>query len=461
MMDSIAVKEKKAIALSSVGAAIFLTGMKLGVGLWTNSLGILSEAAHSGLDLIAALMTYYAVSVSDKPADEDHPYGHGKMENVSALFQTILLLVTCGWIIWEAIGRLIAGSAHVDANIWSFIVVAVAIVVDFSRSRALSRVAKKYGSQALEADALHFSSDIWSSLTVLAGLIFVSFGYVSVDAMAAMGVAILVLFVSYRLGRRTIDALMDRVPVDVVKKIDGAIRSVEGVEEIRSTRVRMSGARVFVDTTVAIRRTLPFERAHRIMDEIEKTVIDVERGADVTVHAEPLRTQDETIIDSIRMIVSNKGLRPPHNLEVHQSGGRYFVDFDVEYSKGSTFVEAHATASEIEEQIRREIPSVERVTIHLEEYLPVEGEPMHATEDEPELYASIEAAVCRDPRILGCKDITILIHASHHHVTLTCQIKSSTTLAEVHQIISQVETQLYQGFPQVQRFTIHAEPVGG
>lgn len=461
MIDAIAVKEKKAIALSSVVAAIFLTAMKLGVGVWTNSLGILSEAAHSGLDLIAALMTYFAVSVSDKPADEDHPYGHGKMENVSALFQTILLLVTCGWIIWEAIGRLIAGSAHVEANTWSFIVVAIAIVVDYSRSKALSRVAKKYGSQALEADALHFSSDIWSSLTVLAGLIFVSFGYVSVDAMAAMGVAILVLFVSYRLGRRTIDALMDRVPVDVVKKIDGAIRSVEGVEEIRSTRVRMSGARVFVDATVAIRRTLPFERAHWIMDEIEKAVIDVERGADVTVHAEPLRTQDETVIDSIRMIVSDKGLRPPHNLEVHQSGGRYFVDFDVEYSKGNTFVEAHATASEIEEQIRREIPSVERVTIHLEEYLPVEGEPMHATEDEPELCASIRAAVCRDQQVLGCKDITVLIHASHHHVTLTCQIKSSTNLAEVHQIISRVETQLYQGFPQVQRFTIHAEPVEG
>jgi cation diffusion facilitator family transporter len=461
MIDAIAIKEKKAIALSSVGAAIFLTGMKLSVGLWTNSLGILSEAAHSGLDLIAALITYYAVSVSDKPADEDHPYGHGKTENLSALFETILLLVTCGWIIWEATERLIAGSAHVEANVWSYIVVVVAIVIDYSRSKALSRVAKKHGSQALEADALHFSSDIWSSLTVLAGLVFVSFGYMSVDAMAAMGVAILVLFVSYRLGRRTIDALMDRVPVDVVKKIDGAIRSVEGVEDIRSTRVRMSGARVFVDTIVGIRRTLPFERAHWIMDEIEKAVIEVQRGADVTVHAEPLRTQDETVIDNIRMIVLNKGLRPPHNLEVHQSNGRYFVDFDVEYSKGSTFVEAHAMASEIESQIRAEIPAVERVTIHLEEYLPVEGEPMHATEDEAELCDSIEKAVCKDPRVLGCKDITVLKHASHHHVTFTCQIRSSATLAEVHQIISQVETQLYQSFPQVQRFMIHAEPVGG
>jgi cation diffusion facilitator family transporter len=401
------------------------------------------------------------VSVADKPADEDHQYGHGKMENVSALFETVLLLVTCGWIIWEAIARLISRSAHVEANVWSYVVVATAIVIDYSRSKALYRVAKKYDSQALEADALHFSSDIWSSLTVLAGLVFVSFGYQSFDALAAMGVAILVLFVSYRLGRRTIDALMDRVPADVAKRIDRAIRSVEGISEVRSTRVRMSGARVFVDTIVGIRRTLPFEQAHWIMDEIERAVHAAQPGSDVTVHAEPLKSQDETIMDSVRMVVIDKGLRPPHNLEVHQSGGRYFVDFDVEYSAGSNFVEAHAMASEIEEQIKKEIPAVERVTIHLEEFLPEEAVSDHATEDEPELYRSIEAFVRSDRGILGCKDITILKSGTRYHVALTCQIKSSATLAEVHQIISQVETRLYQNFPQVQRFMIHAEPMEG
>jgi cation diffusion facilitator family transporter len=458
MTEEAASKEKKAIALSSVVAAIFLTGMKLGVGLWTNSLGILSEAAHSGLDLMAALITYFAVSVSDRPADEEHQYGHGKMENVSALFETILLIVTCGWIIWEAIERLVTGSVHVEANVWSFVVIVIAIVVDYSRSKALLRVARKYRSQALEADALHFSSDIWSSLTVLAGLVFVSFGYPSFDALAALAVAILVLFVSYRLGRRTIDALMDRVPPEMTKNIDDVIRSVEGVEEIRSTRVRLSGAKMFVDTTVGIRRTLPFERAHRIMDEIEHAVVAAFTGADVTVHAEPMRRQDETVIDSIRMIVVNKGLRPPHNLEVHQSGGKYFIDFDLEYVKGNTFVEAHAIASEIEEEIRTEIPSVGNIAIHLEEYLPDQGESLHATEEEPELCRAIEDLVCSDPRILGCRDITVLRHAAHHHVSLACLLSSSMKLDEVHQIITQVETQLYQHFPRVQRFMIHAEP---
>jgi cation diffusion facilitator family transporter len=458
-MDTQAIREKKNIALTSVFAAVLLTGMKLAVGLMTNSLGILSEAAHSGLDLLAALITFFAVSVSDKPPDEDHQYGHGKMENVSALFETILLLVTCGWIIWEAVERLIVRSAHVEANFWSYGVIVVAIVVDFSRSRALSRVAKKHHSQALEADALHFSSDIWSSLTVLAGLVCVSLGYSSIDSVAALAVAILVLFVSYRLGRRTIDALMDRVPEGLGRQVGASIRTVEGVEELRAMRVRGSGSRIFVDATVGIRRTMPFERAHRIMDGIEKAVHAVHPGADVTVHAEPMQGRDESIIDKVRMIVVEKGVGAPHNLEVHQSDGKYFIDFDVEYSKEKTFVEAHALAEEIEAQIRREIPLVEKVTIHLEEFLPDEGELTHATAEEKDLCLAIETIVLSDTRIRECTDITVLKHAPHLHVTLTCRLESTKTLAEVHQIISQVESHLYQNFPQVRRFTLHAEPV--
>jgi cation diffusion facilitator family transporter len=458
-MDESGIREKKSIALSSVFAGLALTGMKLIVGLSTNSLGILSEAAHSGLDLLAALITYIAVSVSDKPADKDHQYGHGKTENISALFETILLVATCGWIIWEGVGRLMSGSTHVEATVWSFGVVIVSIAIDFSRSRALTRVAKKYRSQALEADALHFSSDIWSSLTVLVGLVFVSFGYTSLDAVAALAVAVMVLVVSYRLARRTIDALMDRVPEGLAEQIESKIKAVDGVQEVRSLRVRMSGSKAFVDATVGLRRTMPFARAHQIVDDIERTVQAVHPQVDVTVHPEPMQTEDESVLDRVRMIVIDKGLPPPHNLEVHRSGAGYFIDFDVEYKKGNTFVEAHTLASEIEEQIRKEISSVEKVTIHLEEYLAAPGEPMHATEDERALCNSIEKLILRDRRILACADISVLRHASDYHVTLTCRMDSARTLEEVHQIIAEVETKLYQVFGQVRRFTIHAEPV--
>lgn len=459
-MNEAGIREKKSIALSSVYAGLGLTGMKLIVGLSTNSLGILSEAAHSGLDLLAALITYIAVSVSDKPADQDHQYGHGKTENISALFETILLVMTCGWIIWEAVERLTTGSAHVEATVWSFGVIIVSIVVDISRSRALTRVAKKYGSQALEADALHFSSDIWSSLTVLAGLIFVYFGYASIDAVAALVVAVMVLAVSYRLARRTIDALMDRVPDGLAQRIEEKIKAVDGVQAVRSLRVRMSGSKAFVNAIVGLSRTMPFSQAHHVVDDIERAVESVHPQVDVTVHPEPMQTEDESVLDRVKMIVMEKGLPPPHNLEVHHSGGGYFIDFDVEYKKGKTFVEAHALASEIEEQIRKEISAVEKVTIHLEEYLADPGEPTHATEDEQALCVNIERLVLQDRRILACKDISVLRRASDYHITLTCRMDSAKTLEEVHQVIAEVETQLYQTFRQVRRFTLHAEPVG-
>src|ERR1035437_8546574 len=196
-------KEKRRVAFLSVIAAIFITGFKLIIGLLTGSLGILSEALHSALDLVAAVITYFSVRVSDRPADREHNYGHGKVENLSALIETILLLVTCVWIIYEAINRLTSGKVHIEVTYWSYIVVISSIIIDFTRSRALSRVAKKHNSQALEADALHFSTDIWSSTVVLFGLIAFQFlHWKNADSIAALLVAIIVLYVSYQLGRK-------------------------------------------------------------------------------------------------------------------------------------------------------------------------------------------------------------------------------------------------------------------
>lgn len=450
--------EKTYAALTSVAAAVFLTGFKLVVGFKTNSLGILSEAAHSGLDLLAALITLLAVTIADRPADQDHQYGHGKVENLSAFVETILLVFTCGWIIFEAIKRLVTHTSHVEATVWSFAVMGISIIVDVSRSRMLSRVAKKHQSQALEADALHFSSDIWSSLTVIAGLIFVSMGYPLADPLVAIAVALLVLFVSYRLGRRTVDALMDRVPAGLKETVETAIGSVEGVEEVRSLRLRTSGAKVFVDTTVAIRRTLPFERAHWIMDGVEKAIRSIHPNVDVIIHAEPVESADETVTDKIRMIVQNLGLRPPHNLEVHIIDGKYFVDFDVEYQKGKSFEDAHNTASEIEGQIRRDLAGIGNVTIHMEEFLPDERELSDVTDSERTLKRQIEDIVNRDKRVFPQTECVLLKQGNRYNVTITCRLEKSRTLEEVHQIISELETTLYQRFKQLRRITIHAEP---
>jgi cation diffusion facilitator family transporter len=454
-----AADEKRRVAMSSVVAAVFITGFKLVVGLETNSLGILSEAAHSGLDLLAAAITLFAVTVAERPPDAEHQYGHGKIENLSAFVETILLIVTCAWIIWEAVKRLSTGASHVDASVWGFIVMGVSIVVDVGRSRALARAAKKHNSQALEADALHFSSDVWSSLVVIAGLGFVMLGYQSLDSIAAILVAFLVLFVSYRLGRRTIDALMDRVPAGLSEQFLEAVRKVPGVEEVRGLRVRPSGAHAFVDVTIAIRRTTPFEQAHLIMDNVEKALSQQRDKLEVMVHAEPVISPDETIEDKIRMVVADMGLRPPHNVEIMDSDGHYFIDFDVEYASGKSFVEAHDVTSEIEREIRRIVPSVEKITIHMEEQQTEEKETVEATWTAVRLHQEIMESIRSENRVVSCSDVTLLQAGNKFNLTVACQFQKEKPLAEIHQIISELESKLYKRFKVLRRITIHAEPV--
>lgn len=450
--------EKQHIARNSVFAAVFITLLKLVVGLETNSLGLLSEAAHSGLDFLAALMTYFAVRLSERPPDREHTYGHGKIENLSAFGETMLLIVTCGWIIYEGIERLLYRESHVESSIWSFVVIIIAIGVDISRSRALGRVAKKYNSQALEADALHFSSDVWSSLVVLSGLVFVAFGYVWVDAVAAILVALLVLFVSYRLGKRTIDALMDRVPEGLYEQVLETLRQVKGVEEVRSIRLRPSGAKVFVDTTIAVRRTTPFQEAHAIMDNIERAIHGRHKEIDIVVHAEPAESNDETIADKIRLIVSRNGLHAPHNLEVHYIDGQYHVAFDVEYGEGMSFVEAHALTDRIEQEIRRELPSVEHLTIHMEEDQPGQSAVAGLLDDDERLQHAVKKLVSADRNVVECTDVRLLRLGERFNLAVDCTIERERTLEEVHRIVSRLETKLYDRFPRLRRVVIHAEP---
>ena len=451
-------EEKKRVAVYSVLAAVFITGLKLVVGLQTNSLGILSEAAHSGLDLLAALMTLFAVTVADRPPDAEHQYGHGKIENLSAFLETMLLVATCAWIIWEAVDRLAGDASHVEASIWGFAVMGLSIVVDLGRSRSLARAAKKYNSQALEADALHFSSDVWSSLVVIAGLGLVAAGFEWLDSVAAILVALLVLFVSYRLGRRTIDALMDRVPAGMSEQLLEQVKKVPGVEEVRGLRVRPSGAHAFVDVTIAIRRTTPFEQAHRIMDNVEKALRRQRERLEVMVHAEPFISPDETVEDKIRMIVADMGLRPPHNIEITASNERYFIDFDIEYASGKSFVEAHDLSSAIEQKIQRIVPSVEKITIHMEEHQPEREAAVEATWAAVRLHQEIMDCIKSDRRVLSCSDVTLLEAGNKFNLTLTCQFEKEKPLADVHRIISELESVLYKRMKALRRITIHAEP---
>lgn len=284
--------EKNRIALISVGAALFLTSFKLIVGIITGSLGILSEALHSGLDLVAAAITWFAVRISDKPPDRDHHFGHGKVENLSAFIETILLFVTCIWIIYEAINRLISGNTHIDVNFWSYLVVISSIIIDFSRSRALMRVAKKHNSQALEADALHFSTDIWSSSVVLLGLICAHFGIFIADSIAALVVACIILIVTYRLGKRSINMLLDRVPDDIDEKINAILKQIPEVEYFHDLKVRVSGADIFVEVNIHVKPQLDISQSHEIATKVEERIKSEIPRCLVHVHTEPEEKED-------------------------------------------------------------------------------------------------------------------------------------------------------------------------
>ncbi len=292
----IAEREKKQAAMSSVIAAAGLTSLKIVVGVVTGSLGILAEAAHSGLDLVAALVTFLAVRTSGKPADKEHLYGHGKVENVSALFETLLLLMTCAWIVYEAIQRIFFRAVEMEISIWAFIVMGISIIVDINRSRMLYKAARKHNSQALEADALHFRTDIWSSSVVILGLIGVKIGewvpklgfLHKADAVAALGVALIVIYVSIELGIRTVQALLDVALPGMAEKITTTVEAIPEVMNCHNVRLRHSGPYVFADLHVLVDGNLSLQEAHAVTEVIVDAIHEIVPNADVTVHPEPM-----------------------------------------------------------------------------------------------------------------------------------------------------------------------------
>lgn len=369
-------KEKKGAALSSVIAAIALTSFKIIVGVATGSLGILAEAAHSGLDLVAALVTYLAVRISDKPADVEHTYGHGKVENLSALFETLLLLVTCVWIIYEAIIRLFYKEVPVESSIWSFIVMAASIIIDYTRSRILYRTAVKYKSQALEADALHFSTDIWSSSVVIVGLVgvFLADTFPSLrflekfDSVAALGVAVIVVLVSIQLGVRTIKGLLDTAPKGMVEQVSKEVKSLPGVVDCHNVRIRYSGPTLFVEAHVVVDGSLSLEEAHSMTEVIEVAINRIVPGADVTVHPEPALVRGDagsTTRAIIQAVESVPGVVNCHDVHVRYSGPTLFVDVHVLIDGKQDLWTVHQLTDRIEKSILGIIPYA-TISVHPE-----------------------------------------------------------------------------------------------
>lgn len=460
-------KEKRTVAAISVGAALFLTGLKLVIGLMTRSLGILAEAAHSGLDLVAAVITLLAVRYSDKPADHDHPYGHGKIESFSALVETGLLFLTCAWIVYEAVQRMFFHYREIDPSLWAFLVMAISIGVDINRSRMLSGAARKYHSQALEADALHFSTDIWSSLVVIIGLAMVWLGQNvfrgaagllgKSDALAALAVAFIVLFVSYKLGRRTIDVLLDRAPEGLTQQFFEAAGGIDGVLNVAKVRVRRSGPRVFVDMNVEVDRNLSIERTHAIAEAVEAEVQKISSGADIVIHTDPREAERESMAKRIRA-VANRNQMGVHNICLHEDKGQVIVDLHLEVDDHLSLQQAHDLASHIERDLRADMPDITQVNTHIESRGTGMGDGQDVTAQESGLVKQIRRLTERIGGRSCCHEVTVHRQGSRFLVSLHCSFDPNLSIVQVHAITTRIEEDLKKKIPSLEHILIHAEP---
>jgi len=454
-------REKERVALGSVAASAALTIGKGVVGLSTGSLAILSEAAHSLIDFAATVMTYFAVRIADKPADAEHHYGHGKVENVSALAETALLFVLAGVVAWEAGQRLFGGHGHaVEATATAFAVILASIAIDFSRARALSRVAAATSSQALEADALHFSSDMWSSAAVLVGLAGVSFGYNWADSAAALVVALFVCLAGWRLGRRTIDALTDTAPEGVAERISAIARRVRNVVSVERVRARQVGATVFGEIEVGASRTLPLDRVERLKSDIEAAVTAALPHAQVSVSIVPRALDNETVMERVMVIARNRALAV-HHVTVHAIAGKLSISLDLEVDGELSLAAAHDIADGLEAAIRDEFGPTVEVETHIE---PLQTTGL-AGRDAPAAHiAEIETVLVElataGGMLRNVHDVRVRETTNGEMVNFHCDVDPASTVTAVHELVDGMERGLRRRFPAIKRVIGHAEPRG-
>lgn len=463
-------QEKKRAALSSVLAAFFLTGLKLTVGIFTNSLGILAEAAHSALDLIAAAVTFMAVRVSSRPADQRHAYGHGKVENLAALVETLLLLATCGWIVQEAIDRLLYEHDPIRLSGWAFLVMIISIVVDFSRSRMLSRVAKKHKSQALEADALHFSTDILSSMVVLAGLgavwladffpaeSFAREALLRADAVAALVVAVIVAWVSLRLGKKAVDTLLDASSTADMKLVEEAALSVPGVKGVKRLRLRESGPAVFVDMQILLPASSSLEFAHSLTEQVEKAVQKALPEADLTIHFEPEENDRPNLMSRVRQTAFLHGL-DVHAINIYNLPDGNFLSLHAALDGDTALSEAHRQADAFEQAL--DAPGYEILT-HLE---PRHDSGCSSQARLPELsegeqgyiHTIVGQGVDAEPGVSRFHKLHLLEAGGEWTLTLHCCVSGDTSVMEAHAAASRIEAFVLERLPRLKRVIIHTD----
>jgi cation diffusion facilitator family transporter len=495
-----ATNEKVKVAIISIAASTGLTLLKLIVGVSTNSLGILSESFHSGLDTIGALMTLYAIRMAIRPPDLNYTYGYAKVESIASLTEIILLFAVAGWISYEGLERIFFKTVQPEITAYSFAIMFVSIAVDFGRSRSLYTAARKYGSQALEADALHFKTDMFSSAIVIAGLLLVFILKLpNADAFAAIAVAGMIIYTSLGLGRRTMDVLLDKAPKGVNQQILETVSGLEGVNRVYNVRVRKVGSETFVDMHIEVPRTHTHDRAHRVATAVEEKVRKTLPNSDVLVHVEAIESSSETIIDRIRLISTEiEGIRNVHSIYLSSipspsdegigygkeervqpekkslshlqkitklpsssSSSPLHLYLDVQMENNLDLSAAHKVIDDFEKRLKSEIPLIEKITTHIE----TESSERVAIGTEKKInqpyLEKIRNIALSFNRVVDCSDIGIVDNDGELHITFTVKVKPSleknTTVEDAHIIATNIQNQITKETG-ASRVMIHMEP---
>jgi len=457
-----AASRKQSAALASIAASALLALAKLAAGLWSGSLSLLSEAGHAGVDTGATILTYFAVREADKPADAEHHYGHGKYESLAALAETGVLFGLALFVVSEALRRLQDPSQEIDVNAgWpAFAVLGASILVDLVRSLQLSRVAKQEGSDALAADALHFASDLISSVLVVIGLGATRLGFERGDAIAALGVALFIAIAGFRLGRRTIETLLDAAPSEFVPQMRAVITEAPGVIGLEKMRLRQIGRKIVGEATIAVSRSLSVDQAERISQGVEAAIRAHAPEAEITLTAAPRALDDETVIERTRLVAARRRL-PVHHIVAQEIGGRLSISLDLEVDGGMSLRSAHKMASELEEAICDEFGADVEIETHIE---PTAPQVMVGHDVDAATREAIEAALNRcaaEGRVLRhVHDVRVRGVSRGLVVNYHCEVDGALSVEAAHDAVDAVERALRQDFAQIVRIAGHCEPLG-
>ena len=464
-------KKKFRVARNSLFAAIFIVTIKLIASVFSGSLAVLSEFFHSSTDLLACIATLLSVRYSIKPPDREHHYGHEKIESFSALFQVLILVIMCIYIFYEAIERILR-PPEIRLNFWIFAVIMICILIDFWRYKVLKKTAREAKSQALEGDALHFSSDILSSVVVLLSMSLYYFSDTSllspyksiityVDPVTAIIVSLIIIYTTFNLTRKAYDSLMDRVPPGIEKEIRDLVNETKEIEGIKNLRIRSSGAKYYIDMIILVDRTKQFSRVHEITDRAEARIKAKYPAADIVIHSEPTETQNETLSEKVKLICSEYELRC-HDIFIHKTGEEHNLDLHIEVPVSCNLEEAHKLINYAEENIKKRIRTIKTINIHIDELSEMTYNSKDITENSGEIIEAIKKIINDSDAVIKCKDFKILENNNNLRISLTCEFDGLLPMEKVHNEVTILENKIYYKFKNtntnINSIIIHSEP---